>query len=66
MTTLIRHRYGTSLITMQTLVAEFGEQFYQIYRIQDRGQSFRTPDSLLRALGLYEHTQQTLEQLLTK
>lgn len=45
-------RYGTSLMTMQSFVADTLNKFVRVYELQEQGRSFVSPEEMLEELGL--------------
>ena len=50
-------RYGLDFLRLEQIVRGVAESFASIYAIQDRRESFDSPRAMLRAMGLWEHTQ---------
>lgn len=53
-------RYGTAPLRFRSRPPAMFEHFKGIYGLQDNGTSFSRPEDLLRQVGLYDLTQQTL------
>ncbi|ETV95728.1 hypothetical protein H310_10802 [Aphanomyces invadans] len=60
-------RYGpSSLRAFQSVVNDLLTRFRRVYDLQDAGQAFADPADLLRAMHLYELTQESLETKLVE
>eukprot|EP01095_Lingulamoeba_sp_RSL-Kostka_P010325 TRINITY_DN3699_c0_g1_i1.p1 TRINITY_DN3699_c0_g1~~TRINITY_DN3699_c0_g1_i1.p1 ORF type:complete len:452 (+),score=133.68 TRINITY_DN3699_c0_g1_i1:18-1373(+) len=59
-------RYGYSPISVDGIASDALNKFISIYDLFDNGQSFDSVKELVEAMGLFDYTQQTLEDLLIK
>jgi prenylcysteine oxidase/farnesylcysteine lyase len=61
----ILKRYGWDFFRLKSAISGVAENFQRIYQAQDHGLVFDGPEDLLKAIGLYNLTQQTLYEWLS-
>jgi len=59
-------RYGLDLTRLSAAVHNAGDKFVQVYKLQDAGSSYDSPQQLLQAVGLFTLTQQDLRHWMQK